>query len=689
MQATMSRLPVQRSRVMGISLNKDTKTEGSDSVLKANDLLPLHLKDLCLLKVINDLDSYPVGLLSSLPRWLRLSLLDNISVIDLCRFDCALVDTRDNTIVDVDLKSHVHVEEIWKSRSHDSCARPRLICGIRMPLTSMYTQQCSKFRNGFDLDDGSDFERRSAKIRRQRAVCSRPRSWQSTKALSEELQLVLNAEDNEPLARRKFILELAAVILSSPLFSNISNRVTSISGVKLLQNLLPAQSTSITAQLSNDVWRKQPTALKVKDVARFAFDESVWLTPHRINFKNDSNLAVKLFLLLSDYCPQPATVNLHVSNMSQQIHQALYTARFAQEYGSRVSTLSKMCTTTMNFLLRRVKILKLGCDGYSSVGIMTSMIEAATLDGNECKLQCLFCFLTNLFADLAKPLSSVFFLPNFRHLIVRSISLYMPSLRTLLLAFLTSPCSNKQQLSIEVDKTPDELDFTDLAKFDMSAFTIPPCAIEHKVLHPMSDDHRVLHLLLQLSTIQLHELHIDGVKYVKLCSLHPDLKVVKLFITVKQKMKYDPLTCQDDIVRLLVMPELQEISISGQWRDDVKHGLIEGFRKRAQLLPILRKISIKLYSEIPDDDYRQFWNVIFSLPQVDQLEMSLGVGFTDVRLIHKSWVETTVKTRLKSLRIIFLSCEDDVDLLQEFTQEYFIEAKNPKINCRSPKVVIN
>lgn len=689
MQATMSRLPVQRSRLMGISLDKDTKTESSDSVLKANDLLPLRLKDLCLLKVINDLDSYPVGLLSSLPRWLRYRLLDNIPVIDLCRLDCALIDT----ILDVDLKSCV--DEFWKARSHDSYARPRLICGTMMPLTSMYTPQCSKFRNGFDLDDGSDFERKSAKIRRQHAVCSMPRSWQSTEALSEELKLVLkelNKEDNEPPARRKFILELVAVILSNPLALNISNRVTSISGVKLLQNLFPNQSTSITVQISNDVWRKQATALRMKDVARFAFkdfDKSVWLTPHRIYFENDSNLALKLLLLLSDYCPQPATVNLHVSNISQQIHQALYTASFAQEYGSRVSTLSKMCKTTMSFLLGKVKILKLGCDDYSSVGIMTSMIEAATSDGNESKLRCLFCFLTDLFADLAEPLSSVFSLPHFRHLIVRSMSLYVPSLRTLLLAFLTAPCSHKQQLTIEVDKTPDELDFTNLAAFDMSGFTIPRCAIDHKVLHPISDDHRVLHLLLQLSTIRLHELHIYGVKYVKLCSLHPDLKVVKLFITIRDEMKYDPLTCQDDVVRLVVMPDLQEISISGQWRDDVKHGLIEGFRKRAQSLPILRKISIHLYSEIPDDDYQQFWNAIFSLPQVDQLEMSLGFGFTNARLIYESWVETAVKIRLKSLRIVFLSCEDDVDLLQEFTQEYFIKAKNPKINCRSPKVVIN
>ena len=40
--------------------------------------LPLSLQDLCLLEAINDLDSYPVELLSSLPHWLRHRLFNNL-----------------------------------------------------------------------------------------------------------------------------------------------------------------------------------------------------------------------------------------------------------------------------------------------------------------------------------------------------------------------------------------------------------------------------------------------------------------------------------------------------------------------------------------------------------------------------------------------------------------------------------
>ena len=65
--------------------------------------LPLSLQDLCLLEVINDLDSYPVELLSSLPHWLRYRLLNNLPVLDLCRLGHTPVATG------------VDTEEIWKS----------------------------------------------------------------------------------------------------------------------------------------------------------------------------------------------------------------------------------------------------------------------------------------------------------------------------------------------------------------------------------------------------------------------------------------------------------------------------------------------------------------------------------------------------------------------------------------------
>ena len=65
--------------------------------------LPLSLQDLCLVVVINDLDSYPVELLASLPHWLRYHLLNNLPVLDLCRLD------------HTPIARGINVDEIWTS----------------------------------------------------------------------------------------------------------------------------------------------------------------------------------------------------------------------------------------------------------------------------------------------------------------------------------------------------------------------------------------------------------------------------------------------------------------------------------------------------------------------------------------------------------------------------------------------
>ena len=65
---------------------------------------PLPLQDLCLLEAINDLDSYPVELLSSLPYWLHYRLLNNLPVLDLCRLD------------HTPIARGVDIDEIWTAR---------------------------------------------------------------------------------------------------------------------------------------------------------------------------------------------------------------------------------------------------------------------------------------------------------------------------------------------------------------------------------------------------------------------------------------------------------------------------------------------------------------------------------------------------------------------------------------------
>ena len=87
--------------------------------MNSNSCLPpvfLSLQDFCLLEVINDLDSYPVDLLSSLPHWLRYQLLNNLPVLDLCRLHRTTV------------ARGVDTEKLWKSLKIPT------ICDERYPI---------------------------------------------------------------------------------------------------------------------------------------------------------------------------------------------------------------------------------------------------------------------------------------------------------------------------------------------------------------------------------------------------------------------------------------------------------------------------------------------------------------------------------------------------------------------------
>ena len=85
--------------------------------MNGNPCLFLSLQDLCLLEVINDLDSYPVELLSSLPHWMRYRLLNSLPVLDLCRLHRTPV------------ARGVDTEKFWKSLQIPT------ICDERYPIT--------------------------------------------------------------------------------------------------------------------------------------------------------------------------------------------------------------------------------------------------------------------------------------------------------------------------------------------------------------------------------------------------------------------------------------------------------------------------------------------------------------------------------------------------------------------------
>ena len=68
------------------------------------DYLPLTLQDLCLIQIINDLDTYPVEWLALLPLRIRSRLLNNLPVYDLCLLDGTTVSEK------------IDVKEIFRTR---------------------------------------------------------------------------------------------------------------------------------------------------------------------------------------------------------------------------------------------------------------------------------------------------------------------------------------------------------------------------------------------------------------------------------------------------------------------------------------------------------------------------------------------------------------------------------------------
>ena len=666
----------RRGELSADSIENDS--ENSDGIL------PLYLQDLCLLKVVNDLDGYPVDLLASLPRWLRYRLLNSLPDIDLCRLD------------HTPIAKDIEVDQLWRTRLQDLVSKyPRRIrVQTRVTKPSVdggqaTIQQDVTPLSQFDLNVSTGFNVSNMRRRIRCGLALRMaalRNQSPTFSAKAGLDLALEqlkeesrtCESNTP-SRRRYLLEIMGNLLSHVDHSFIV-RATSINGAKLLQNLASHESTSITDRASNNVWKKQATALKMNlhrgtvSVRRVSSEPSTLLSPFRLQSLKEGGV-MKLISFLVNYCPQPASINLHVNAMSTQIHHALYGGKFAQDNGYKLSTRSKMCIASMNHLLGKAKILKLGCDDYSSIGIMTSMIEAAMSEGSECKLMCLYCSLPDLYTDVLTPLSSVFSLPNFRYLILDLNAFYIPNLSKILVAFLTAPCSHKHQLTIQVDREIqliDELDVADLATFNMGVVTIPQCAIEHKVLHSTKCGAAVLHVLLQLPTVRLNELHINSLKHIHLCSLHPDLKAMKLFINVDMTVTdQDSLTCREDLVRLLKMPTLREISICGRWLscNNFKVGVIEGFHTRAQSSLPLRIITLQSYTDLANQDYRPLWNAIFSLPRLELTTINLWKGFANAKLIHESWVETAKGVRLKSLCINLKSPGMDSDLLSPIAHE--------------------
>ena len=232
-----------------------------------------------------------------------------------------------------------------------------------------------------------------------------------------------------------------------------------------------------------------------------------------------------------------------------------------------------------------------------------------------------------------------------------------------------------------------------LASLDMGVATIPECAIDHKNLNLSWFDH--LPLLLHLPVVRINEISTDSSRLLHLCALHPDLLARKLTVAIGTEHKHNvdhSLTYAEDFGTLLKMPTLQEVTVCVQrWCGNLMKALTKGFRQRACLSLPLRKISLRPNGQsirlVVDSDIRPLWDAIFSLPEIEQLDLTVGDGFLDFDAIYESWLETVpLKHQLKSITIATKKQRRGVpqivlkeDILSHLTQNYYVNPKDLNI----------
>ena len=634
------------------------------------ELLPFRLQDLCLLEVINDLESYSVELLSSLPLRTRRRILNNIPVVDLYRLE------------DTPIAEGVDMEEVWKK------VRQHIAPQMMLWKSNLAAGTIDPARHPFELNVRSMEERKPSVS----YLHSTLYYLNTHKVLTYAFRDCKEKAGNEYKSKSKgdaVMLDILTDILSQAGPSPRQRLLTlvSLDGAKVLPNLM--SDYTIDQATCYSLWKRQTTALHMEQQQ---YNKVIWktiLTPRRLeSARLECDPLRQLQFVTANNVPQPFSANLQLNVLADGMKRTLGKGWFYQNAGLNVSADYKLCMAAIQYILKRVQILRLGSENYNSeAGVMMSVISALVSDRKECALKCLFCSLPNVYDDIVEPLFSVYSLQNFHHLFLDADGLYPPSISKVLLVYLTTPCSRSQMLSIRQNSSIPFSTFDDpnIALLDMGGATFPECAIEHKTLN-FSQTGQVS-LLLHLPVVRLNELCIDGISILHHCALHPDLLVRKLTVVVGafNFLQEHSTTYEEDFGSLLKMSTLQEFSIFAEkWCDDLKVALTKAFRQRATLSLPLKKISFrpngKSVKPLVVEDAEPLWDAIFSLPEIEQLDLTVGDGFLDFDTIYKSWLETVpLKHQLKSITIA--TYQQGVpkikeDILSHLTRNYCVNPKD-------------
>ena len=639
--------------------------------------LPFFLQDLCLLVIINDLDSYPTELLAALPYWLRYRILNNIPALSLSRLELTSVT------------SGIDIDSIWKSRLTGT---GKTDTQARSPL--------SQLRKSNDDDEkstskGSPFQ---LNISRDRHLfsstsslpysCHIPGSNDLMKDIIKDLN---DVKDCELSSGNRHLLEIASALFTTSYGTDLEkviHQLVSIQGNVVLSNLLTgSMHQNCKNPLCNqEVWKRQGTALTVKELNTNSYRYYSYNTDNRRQLC-DIQLTPRCLLPLCDKCNpvellsllsknrqvRPHGVNICIDAFSQSCLPSLCAERLALDGNLGPPTVDSKYTSIVNLFLENVVSLRLQCGKYSQIGLVVSMIKAAIANDQSSNLKHLICAIPDLYMDIMEPLCSLFLLPNFHLLTLDLSEVYPLMLSKLLRVFLTAPCPHVHKLMIHVKRGLQfqmTLKESQVAALDMKGMTIPPCSLQHKILKFSSNDDftRGLYLLLQFPAIRLRVLTLfTSNEYFHLCAIHPDLQTTKLVITIVENVashRERPqhlATLQQDLVSLFKISSLQKISIHGIWGQltEVKLGLVFGLQNRSRLLP-LKKLSLELESQhsYKIRDFQMLCDAIFSLPELDNLKLVLGKGFADMirqrryeDAMYRSWSQKGAGVKLKSISL--------------------------------------
>ena len=579
---------------------------------------PLSLQDLCLLCTINNVDSYPVELLASLPRWLRNRLLNNLPVLDLCQLDHTTVTTGVNT------------NKIWSTKLVNKPKRRSVLLVHRLTpnpvrptfIESLFQMTVYKSNTNNEKDP--------------RIVRLKMETESAFRSCPNKAKLIDYKEE--------YLVKLTANALSCTdiTVTAVAHKLASLHGALLSQQL------GIAAR---NIWKKQATSLAVSAPKRPMAGTSIlvrrgdtFLTPHRLLPMCESANSIELLSILTYTCKvRPTSVCLDVDMISQPILDNLQVEKIAIDNGLTVTRKQESCLSIMKCLMEDVTILRvqsLKCPHIT--GPMITLIEAVT---ENRKLKSLFCSIPSLYMETVQTFVALFLTKNFQMLHLEIDSFSPQTMIYLLQAFMTVPCKLTQKLVISILETthqPQFLTKQQLGSLNMGRATVSDYALDLKIVQSYPQNH-MLQFLLLLPCVRLSELELNCssgmIPYFHLCACHPNLHVRKLMLSLSKCATADEnelvkATIENDLLLLLNKPSLQELHITGDWegypeaKQGLLYGLLQGLHQQNQPDFQLRNLTLDMigYRQV---DILVLLKAVFSFPLRYQLTVYQGKTFLD------------------------------------------------------------